>query len=51
MRSLASAFPVVLLAVAVISFLAYRRRERRQWQGRRISGGRKALVLNLYDRD
>lgn len=48
MRSL---FPLVLLAVAVVSVYAYRRRERRQWERRRISGGRKALVLNLYDRD
>lgn len=48
MRSL---LPVVLLAVAAISVYAYRRRERRQWGRRRISGGRKALVLNLYDRD
>jgi hypothetical protein len=46
-----SLFPVVLLAVAVVSVYAYRRRERRLWASRRLSGGRKALVLNLYDRD
>ena len=50
MRTIGSLFPVVLLAVAAVTFYAYRRRERRLWQSRRISGGRKALVLNIYDR-
>jgi cytochrome c-type biogenesis protein CcmH/NrfF len=43
--------PVVALviAAAVVAFAA-RRRARQRWANRRISGGRKALVLNLFDR-
>lgn len=47
MRSL---FPVVVLAIAAAAALIVKRRERRLWAGRRISGGRKALVLNLIER-
>jgi hypothetical protein len=47
---LRSIFPaVVLVAVTAATFL-WKRHERRQWESRRISGGRKALVLNLVDR-
>jgi hypothetical protein len=45
-----SLFPVFVLAVAATVFFTAKRRERRLWEGRRISGGRKALVLNLFDR-
>jgi hypothetical protein len=41
--------PVVALIIAAVAFAA-RRRARRRWTNRRISGGRKALVLNLFDR-
>lgn len=47
---LSSLLPVLVLAAAAVITLAVRRRERRLWAGRRISGGRKALVLNLVDR-
>jgi hypothetical protein len=47
---LSSLFPVVVLAVAALVTFAVKRRERRLWAARRISGGRKALVLNLLDR-
>jgi hypothetical protein len=41
----------VLIAAAAAATYAYRRRERRLWASRRLSGGRKALVLNLLDRN
>jgi hypothetical protein len=47
---LSSLFPVFVLAVAAAVAFTLKRRERRLWAGRRISGGRKALVLNLLDR-
>jgi hypothetical protein len=47
---LSSLFPFVVVAVAAAIAFAVKRRERRLWAGRRISGGRKALVLNLLDR-
>jgi hypothetical protein len=47
---LSSLFPVLVLAVAAVITLAVKRRERRLWEARRISGGRKALVQNLVDR-
>jgi hypothetical protein len=47
---LSSLFPVFVLAAAAAVAFAVKRRERRLWEGRRISGGRKALVLNLIDR-
>jgi hypothetical protein len=47
---LRSLFPIAVLAVAATAAYLLRRRERRQWEERRISGGRKALVLNLLDR-
>ena len=43
-------FPVFVLAIAAVVAFTVKRRERRLWDGRRISGGRKALVLNLFDR-
>ena len=42
-------FPVAVLVATVVTF-ALKRHERRQWESRKISGGRKALVLNLTDR-
>ncbi len=43
--------PVLFFVVApAASVYAYRRRERRAWAARQISGGRKSLVLNLWDR-
>lgn len=50
MRSLSSLFPVLVIAAAVAVAFTVKRRERRLWEGRRLSGGRKALVLNLFDR-
>jgi hypothetical protein len=47
---LSSLFPFFVLAVAAAIALAVKLRERRLWAGRRISGGRKALVLNLIER-
>jgi hypothetical protein len=47
---LSSLFPVFVLAAAAAVTFALKRRERRLREGRRISGGRKALVLNLLDR-
>jgi hypothetical protein len=43
---------LVSVAVVVASVVAYalKRHERRRWESRKISGGRKALVLNLVDR-
>ncbi len=46
--ALRSLIPVALLAVVAVA--VYTRRERQLWARRRISGGRKALVLNLFDR-
>jgi hypothetical protein len=44
-------FPI-LVFVAPAAFIAIAKfRERRRWANRRITGGRKALVLNLYRRD
>jgi hypothetical protein len=45
-----SLIPIVIVAVAV-AYWALRRRERRQWASRSIPGGRKALVLNVFNRD
>ncbi len=45
-----SILPVLLVAAAAVGVYAYRRRERRLWEARRITGGRKALVLWLADR-
>ncbi len=47
---LRSLLPAVLVVVTAAVAYAYRRRERRLWESRRISGGRKALALNLFDR-
>ncbi len=47
MRSL---IPVVLVVIAIAIAFTYKRRERRLWASRRLSGGRKALALNLFDR-
>ena len=41
--------PVAAAVVAAVAY-ALKRHERRQWESRKISGGRKALVLNLMDR-
>jgi hypothetical protein len=43
-------FLPVAVAVAAVVAYALKRHERRQWESRKISGGRKALVLNLTDR-
>lgn len=43
-------FPVVVVFAAVAVPAVLRWRERRRWANRAISGGRKALVLNLHDR-
>ena len=51
LRTLSSLLPIVAVAVAVVVYYALRRRERRQWASRSISGGRKALVLNVFHRD
>jgi hypothetical protein len=40
----------VLVVVAAAVGLALKHRQRRQWERRKISGGRKALVLNLVER-
>ncbi len=45
-----SLFPVAIAIVTAVAYYALRRRERRQWASRSISGGRKALVLNVFDR-
>jgi hypothetical protein len=42
--------PFAVVVAAAVTY-AYRRRERRLWESRRLSGGRKALVLNLIDRN
>ena len=42
--------PFVVVVSAAVTYV-YRRRERRLWASRRLSGGRKALVLNLIDRN
>ena len=49
MRSLVPALFVVVAAAA--SFVVWKRRERLERESRAISGGRKALVLNLMDRN
>lgn len=41
---------VLLAAVAAVAVYAVRRRARRHWASRSISGGRKALILNLLER-
>ncbi len=43
-------FPVLVVVVTAAVAFVLKRRERRQWENRRISGGRKALVLNLVNR-
>jgi cytochrome c-type biogenesis protein CcmH/NrfF len=43
-------FPVALVVLAATVTFVLKRRERRRWANRVISGGRKALVLNLVDR-
>lgn len=45
-----SILPVLLLAAAAVGVFAYKRRERRLWERRKLSGGRKALALWLADR-
>ena len=42
-------FPVLVVVAAAIGF-ALKHHQRRQWERRKISGGRKALVLNLVER-
>ncbi len=42
-------FPVAVVVVTAVAY-ALKRRERREWESRKISGGRKALLLNLVDR-
>ncbi len=41
--------PVAVVVATIVGY-ALKRRERQQWESRKISGGRKALVLNLVDR-
>ena len=41
--------PVAVAVTAAVTY-ALRRHQRRQWERRKISGGRKALLLNLVDR-
>ncbi|HET8538836.1 MAG TPA: hypothetical protein VFL83_03075 [Anaeromyxobacter sp.] len=41
--------PVAVVLAVAIGY-ALKLRERRQWERRKLSGGRKALVLNLLDR-
>jgi hypothetical protein len=50
-RLLSALLPIVAVAAAAVSYLVLRRRERRHWATRSISGGRKALVLNVFRRD
>ncbi len=45
-----SLIPILLVAAAAVGVYAYRRHERRVWEARRISGGRKALALGRADR-
>lgn len=42
-------FPVAFSIVVAVA-LTLKHRERRLWDRRKLSGGRKALVLNLVDR-
>jgi hypothetical protein len=50
-RSVNSALPVVVvLAVAATVTIAVRIRARRRYARLRVSGGRKSLVLNLFER-
>ena len=46
-----SLFPILVVGAAAVVTLVAKLRERRLWASRRLSGGRKALVLNLYQRD
>jgi hypothetical protein len=46
-----SLFPILVVAAAAVTTVIAKVRERRLWASRRLSGGRKALVLNLYRRD
>jgi hypothetical protein len=48
---LRSLFPILVVAAAAVVTVVAKYREHRLWSSRRISGGRKALVLNLYRRD
>jgi hypothetical protein len=45
-----SILPILLVAAAAVGVFAYKRRERRRWESRKLSGGRKALALWLADR-
>lgn len=44
------AIALLLVAVAAVSAYVVRRRARRRWATRSLSGGRKALILNLIER-
>jgi len=48
---LRSLFPILVVAAAAVVTLVAKLRERRLWASRRISGGRKALVLVQHQRD
>jgi hypothetical protein len=48
---LSSLFPVLGVVAVAAVVVMMKRRERRLWASRRVSGGRKALVLNIYRRD
>jgi hypothetical protein len=48
---LSTLFPFLVVVAAAVVTVLVKRRERRRWANRRLTGGRKALVLNIYQRD
>lgn len=48
--SFARLLPFVVVAAIAVGAIASRYQARRRKAGRRLSGGRKALVPNLFDR-
>ncbi|MFY3744850.1 hypothetical protein [Anaeromyxobacter sp. PSR-1] len=46
----ATVVPLVVVAAAGTLIVVHKLRERRRWANVKASGGRKSLVLNLFDR-
>ncbi|ACL65002.1 conserved hypothetical protein [Anaeromyxobacter dehalogenans 2CP-1] len=46
----ATVAPLVVVAAAGTVIVVHKLRERRRWANVKASGGRKSLVLNLFDR-